>query len=268
MKKYLLEGIGTALLVLFGCGIAVVSGVNLVATALAFGLVLFVLILVIGPATGCHVNPAVSFALALQKRISWKDAGFYILSQFIGGLVGAALVFLFVHGNGTGANAIQPILESGLENAEWLQWINAIVVECALTFVFVGLILVVTSHHSKALIVALSIGLALTLVHLLGIPLTGTSVNPARSFGPAIFSIFVGNGTTVSISQLIIFIVGPLAGAALAALATKPLLKKEEEKHEECSCCDEHKKECECAKEEEKHEECSCCKEKTEEAAK
>ncbi|MDR2867472.1 MAG: aquaporin [Acholeplasmatales bacterium] len=259
MKKYLLEGIGTALLVLIACGVASVTGADVVATSLSFGIVLFSLVLVIGPATGAHVNPAVSFALAISKKITWKEFAFYVIAQFVGGLVGSLVLWLIIGTSGTGANSTQPILNGAIYNGgslvpDWAAWVRALVVECALTFVFVGTILVVTTKYKNKLLIALSIGLSLTVVHLIGIRLTGTSVNPARSFGPAIFAIIGGDLTPIT--QYVIFLVGPLGGAALAAVTFKSFTKKPETcectEGDKC-CCEEHHSEEHCEHHHEEH---------------
>lgn len=219
MKKYISEGLGTAMLVFFGCGTAVVSGGNLVATALAFGIVLAVLAYSLGSISGCHVNPAVSLAMFIRGKMTAKEFGFYVLSQVIGAFVGIGLLALVLNQIdgyemdkvGIGANTFDP--------DEALSAFGALVVEIVLTFMFVFTILKVTSDDSKSAIAPLVIGLALTLVHLIGINLTGTSVNPARSIAPGVIQGEVNEIS--SLGCLWVFIIGPLAGGALAALADK-----------------------------------------------
>lgn len=219
MKKYISEGLGTAMLVFFGCGTAVVSGGNLVATALAFGIVLAVLAYSLGSISGCHVNPAVSLAMLIRGKMTAKEFGFYVLSQVIGAFVGIGLLALVLNQIdgyemdkvGIGANTFDP--------DEALSAFGALVVEIVLTFMFVFTILKVTSDDSKSAIAPLVIGLALTLVHLIGINLTGTSVNPARSIAPGVIQGEVNEIS--SLGCLWVFIIGPLAGGALAALADK-----------------------------------------------
>jgi len=209
MRAYLAECIGTFVLVLFGCGVAVVSGGNLVATALAFGLVIVAMAYSIGNVSGCHINPAVSFAMVLLKKMSWKDCGFYVLAQTIGGFLGSLILWLILGDNANlGANAINGnvIAATGFSGL-----MIGLLVEIVLTFVFILTILGVTDKVENKIVVGLVIGFALTLVHLLGINLTGTSVNPARSLAPAILQ------GGVALSQIWIFIVGPLLGSALAA---------------------------------------------------
>ncbi|MDR3293958.1 MAG: MIP family channel protein [Clostridiales bacterium] len=223
LRKFNAEAFGTFVLVLFGCGVAVFSGVDLVATALAFGLVIVALAYVIGPISGCHINPAVSLGLAINKRITWFEFGYYVAAQVLGALVGAAILFLIQKTAGIGE--VTALGQNGFDgNSAWTinVW-GALVTEIILTFVFVLTVIAVTSKKStsgkKAGVI---IGLTLTLVHLLGIRLTGTSVNPARSFGPAL--LLLGE----SIEQVWVFIVAPFVGAALAAVFGKFVLKTEE----------------------------------------
>ena len=216
LKKYLAEFIGTAILVLFGCGTAVISGGDLVATALAFGLAIVATAYAIGNISGCHVNPAVSLAMFINKKLSGKDLAWYIVAQVLGALVGSALLWsILVHMGldkavvGLGANAFIADTTAGM-------W-GSVMVEIILTFVFVYTILGVTGDKDKSNIAGIVIGLTLAFVHILGIGLTGTSVNPARSLAPAIF---MGGE---ALSQVWVFIVSPLIGAAIAALVYKYL---------------------------------------------
>ncbi len=219
VKKCLAECIGTMVLVIFGCGVAVATGCvgndGIVATALAFGLVIVAMAYSIGNVSGCHINPAVSFAMLLSKKMSLKDFFCYVASQIIGALIGAAIVGLFFGSFANlGGNAAQETLVNAYGNGGSL--FVALLVEIVLTFAFVLAILGVTSRTDNKAVTGIVIGLALTLVHLLGIRLTGTSVNPARSIGPALLQMI--GGDFKAISQIWIFIVGPLAGAALAAV--------------------------------------------------
>ncbi|MDR1697926.1 MAG: aquaporin [Erysipelotrichaceae bacterium] len=226
VRKFVAEALGTMVLVLVACGVAVFTNADVVATSLAFGLVIVAMAYVIGPVSGCHINPAVSFGMALNKRITWLEFLFYILAQFIGAIVGAASLYLIVVYTtdvpvALGTNGYRFDTVTGNINL-----VGALTVEVILTFIFVLVILAVTGKRSGAGKKAgLIIGFTLVLVHLIGIPLTGTSVNPARSFGPALMMLF--DGKTVPISQVWVFIVAPLAGAALAALVAKYLLKSE-----------------------------------------
>lgn len=221
MKKYFCECLGTAVLVLFGCGIAVVSGGELLPTALAFGLSIVAMAYVIGNISGCHVNPAVSLAMLINKKITVKDFCFYFIAQIIGAIIGSALLTLIIANStgleGLGANGF------GEASATNISLLGAIVTEIILTFVFIYTILGVTSDEKKSSVAGIVIGLTLTFVHLLGIKLTGTSVNPARSLAPAIFL-----GET-ALKQVWVFIVAPFIGAALAGFTFK-FLNKEDNK--------------------------------------
>jgi len=211
LKKYFAEVIGTAVLVFFGCGTAVVTGGNVVATSLAFGLAIVAMAYAIGDISGCHVNPAVSLAMVIRGKLTVKEFCGYVISQVVGALAGTGLLYLIFNAAGNigtdnlGANAFGA--GNGLELNVW----GALVTEIILTFVFIYTIIGVTSDKNKSNIAGIVIGLTLTFVHLIGINLTGTSVNPARSLAPAIFL----GGTAVS--QLWVFIVAPFIGATLAA---------------------------------------------------
>ena len=228
MKKYIAEGIGTAVLVLMGCGTAMLvgcdaeSGSGYLLTALAFGLAIVAEAYCIGNISGCHVNPAVSLAVYMNGGIDKKDFIGYVISQVIGAFAGTILLaVIFSFGGvedmtgGYGANGLGGVNGNAFAG---------LVVEIVLTFIFVLTILGVTSkkagHGSFG---GLVIGLTLTFVHIFGIGLTGTSVNPARSIAPAVFAIFSGN--TDPIISLWVFIAGPLLGAALAAFTYKRLEK-------------------------------------------
>lgn len=227
MRKYLCEFIGTAVLVLFGCGTAAITGGSLLVTALAFGLSIVAMAYVIGNISGCHVNPAVSLAMLINGKISVKDFIGYVIAQVLGGFAGIALFLAIISCTsyditliGFGANGFDA--SSSLE----INMLGAFIVETILTFVFIYTILGVTSDEKKSSISGLIIGLTLAFVHILGIPFTGTSVNPARSLAPAVFSkILLPNST--ALLQVWIFIVAPLVGATIAAFVYKFLNKKE-----------------------------------------
>lgn len=227
MRKYLCEFIGTAVLVLFGCGTAAITGGSLLVTALAFGLSIVAMAYVIGNISGCHVNPAVSLAMLINGKISVKDFIGYVIAQVLGGFVGIALLWALISCTsyditliGFGANGFDA--SSSLE----INMLGAFIVETILTFVFIYTILGVTSDEKKSSISGLIIGLTLAFVHILGIPFTGTSVNPARSLAPAVFSkILLPNST--ALLQVWVFIVAPLVGATIAAFVYKFLNKKE-----------------------------------------
>lgn len=214
MKKYLAEMVGTFVLTFLGCGAAVSLNcgsdtASVVGTALAFGLSVIAMAYTIGGISGCHINPAISFGVFLSGKMSGKDCGMYMLFQTIGAIIAAALLALLVgtdpslaEGTTTGANACSS------DNV-----LNGLLAEFLLTFIFVLVVLGATSKTNGATnnFAGIAIGLALVLIHLVGIHYTGTSVNPARSIGPALFE----GGK--ALSQLWVFIVGPLAGGALAA---------------------------------------------------
>ena len=219
MRKYIAEFMGTLTLVLFGCGIAVVSGGNLVATALAFGLAIVASAYAIGNISGCHVNPAVSLAMVISKRMEWKEFIGYVIGQVLGALAGTGILYLILTNTDLGTLALGANGYEGL-SATNITLFGAIVTEVVLTFFFIYTILGVTSDKNKSHIAGIVIGLTLTFVHLLGIPLTGTSVNPARSLAPAIF---LGGE---ALKQVWVFVVAPFVGAALAALVFKYLNKE------------------------------------------
>jgi aquaporin Z len=216
MKKYIAEFIGTLVLVLFGTGIAVVSGGDLVATSLAFGLAIVAEAYVIGSISGCHVNPAVSLAMYLNKKLSKKDLCYYIVSQVLGALAGTGILFIILSNTDIGTSGLGANFYGEL-SANNISLFGAIVTEIILTCVFVYTILGVTSEEKNSSIAGLVIGLTLTFVHLIGIGLTGTSVNPARSLAPALF---LGGD---ALKQVWVFILAPLVGAAIAAYLYKGL---------------------------------------------
>jgi len=225
LKKMIAEAIGTFVLVFFACGVAALTGGELVATALTFGLVIVAMAYSIGRISGCHINPAVSMGCVLDGRMSWKEFGAYVGAQFVGGFVGALAIF------GLGkevlvGNACNGVIGGTLSAGSV---IGSFVVEVVLTAVFVYVILNVTDakNDGAGKKAGLIIGLTLTLVHLLGIGLTGTSVNPARSLATALGAVvYQLNGWENAIGQVWIFILAPMAGGALAALMFK-LLHKE-----------------------------------------
>ena len=218
IKKYIAEFIGTFVLVLFACGTAAVvgcsakNGTGYLLTALAFGLVIVAMAYSIGNVSGCHINPAVSIAMLVSGKLSIADFIGYVVAQFAGATAGAAVLMALVgKESGLGANALYND-SIGL----------SILVEIILTFVFVIAILGVTSKVENSSVAGIVIGLTLTLVHILGISFTGTSVNPARSFGPAVL---VGGD---ALSSVWVFIVAPLVGGVLAALVYKFLAASKE----------------------------------------
>ena len=224
MKKYFAEMIGTMVLVLMGCGVAVSLGCgsdtsSVVGTAMAFGLSVVAMAYAIGGISGCHINPAITLGVWLSKRMSGKDAAMYMLFQVIGAFIGSAILFALTSSSdvvattATGANGLQ----------EGVSLCGGLVAEIVFTFIFVLVVLGATdSEKGAGNLAGLAIGLTLVLVHLVCIRYTGTSVNPARSIAPAVFQ----GGE--ALSQLWIFIVGPFVGAALAACTWRCLT---------CECC-------------------------------
>ena len=226
MKKYIAEFIGTCVLVVLGCGTAMLvgcdaaSGCGYVLTALAFGLVIVGMAYSVGNISGCHINPAVSLGVLLNGGMTGKDFCGYVVSQCLGALAGSGiLAAIFKLGGVT--DQTDAFGSNGLAGVDG-NVAAGLLVEIVLTFIFVFAILGVTSkkagHGSFG---GLIIGLTLTLVHILGIGLTGTSVNPARSLGPAIVAAISGN--TDPIQSLFVFIIGPFVGAAIAAFVYKGL---------------------------------------------
>ena len=211
LKKYVAEFIGTFVLVLFACGTAAVVGCTAAAntayllTALAFGLVIVAMAYSIGNISGCHINPAVSIAMLVSGKMSMKDFIGYVVAQFLGAIAGAGVLMALIGKDlGLGANGL---FQGNIG--------KSLIIEVILTFVFVIAILGVTSKVENGTIAGLVIGLSLTLVHIFGIFFTGTSVNPARSFGPALF---MGGD---ALANVWVFIVGPLVGGVLASFVYK-----------------------------------------------
>ena len=224
MKKYVAEMLGTMVLVLMGCGSAIFNnGVGtpeqVLMVAVAFGLAVVAMAYTIGGISGCHINPAITLGCLLTKRITGKDAAMYMIFQVIGALIGSAILFLlvktaccqtFASETLTGANGIQPGHTIG----------SAFIAEVIFTFVFVLVVLGTTdSKIGAGKPAGMAIGLSLILVHIVCIPITGTSVNPARSIGPAVFEAV--HGSMTALINLWIFIVAPFIGAFLAAFTWK-----------------------------------------------
>lgn len=230
LKVLLAECLGTFVLVFFACGVAAWTGGSVVATSLAFGLVIVAMAYSIGRISGCHINPAVSLGCLLDKRMSVKDFCLYVVAQLVGGFLGA--VALFGIAKMAGLELIGNAC-NGLVGADFNagNYIGAILMEIVLTFVFVYVILNVTdsAYEGAGKKAGLIIGLTLTLVHLLGIGFTGTSVNPARSIATALGAL-IYNGDVEPLKVVWVFIVAPLAGAAVAALVYRFLHREKEAK--------------------------------------
>ena len=226
MKKYFAEMVGTMVLTLLGCGTAVFVGcgepAGVAATALAFGLSVIAMAYTIGGISGCHINPAITLGVALSGRMTWKDACGYWVGQVVGGILGAAILYLIVKVTGAPGAMGDPagLGANGVANAGGP--CGGLLVEIVGTFLFVLVVLGSTDEkHGAGNLAGLAIGLTLVLIHLVCINLTGTSVNPARSIGPAIFA----GGE--ALKNVWVFIAGPLAGAALSAVVWKALAPKE-----------------------------------------
>ncbi|MBQ6569095.1 MAG: aquaporin [Clostridia bacterium] len=220
-KKCCAEFLGTAALTFAACGVAVIADDNSwwISTALAFGLVIVAMAYSIGNISGCHINPAVSFAMAISKRMTWKEFGAYVVSQIFGAFFGSGLLGLCLRKTFTtlGGNEIQDALKNEAGEIDKWSYLAAFAVEIILTFIFVMAILGVTDSrfHKGAKNPGLVIGLTLTLVHLVGLGFTGTSVNPARSIAPAVLQAIAKQ--SASLNQCWIWILAPMVGAALAA---------------------------------------------------
>ena len=228
MKKYVAEMIGTMVLVLMGCGSAIFNNgvgtpAQVLTVAVAFGLAVVAMAYTIGGISGCHINPAITLGCLVSGRIKGKDAAMYMIFQTIGAVLGSAILFLLVKVSGTtfesatltGANGIQPGHTVG----------SAFLAEVVFTFMFVFVVLGSTDHKKGAgNLAGLAIGLSLILVHIVCIPITGTSVNPARSIGPAIFEAV--DGSMEALANLWIFIVAPFVGALFSAWVWKSVVGK------------------------------------------
>lgn len=225
MKKYVAEMIGTMVLVLMGCGSAVFAGgiadtvgagVGTIGVALAFGLSVVGMAYAIGGISGCHINPAITLGVFLSGRMKGKDAGMYMLFQVIGAIIGSAILYaLVMTGDHTGPTA------TGANSFQDGTMLQAFIAETVFTFIFVLVVLGSTSEKfGNSSLAGLAIGLTLVLVHIVCIPVTGTSVNPARSIGPALFE------GGAALSQLWLFIVAPFLGATISAFVWKYLAEE------------------------------------------
>lgn len=218
MKKLIAECIGTAWLVLCGCGSAVLAaaypdlGIGFVGVSLAFGLTVLTMVYAIGHISGCHLNPAVSVGLWIGGRFSKKDLLPYIIAQIVGGILGASILYIIAIGNGNPDIGTFAANGYGMYSPGGYDVISALVIEAVLTFMFLFVILGATHAKAPKGFAGIAIGLALTLIHLISIPVTNTSVNPARSISQAVFV----QGWAVD--QLWLFIVAPIIGAALAGV--------------------------------------------------
>jgi aquaporin Z len=218
MRKYIAEFLGTFVLVFGGVGSAVLAGSHIgnVGVAFAFGLSLLAMVYTIGPISGCHINPAVTLGVLLAKRIGARDALMYVVAQIFGAVVASALILLIAAGVPNGYNLATGGLGAngfGAHSPDQYSMVAAFVAEVILTMFLVVTVLGATDVKAPVGFAGIAIGLVLTLIHLVGIPITNTSVNPARSIGPALFV------QGWALQQLWLFIVAPLVGAVIAALA-------------------------------------------------
>ena len=216
MDRYIAEFLGTFVLVFASCGSAVLAGdkIGFLGVSLAFGLSLLAMVYAIGPISGCHINPAVTVGILMSKKMDPKYAGGYIVAQILGAIVAAGLLLLIVKGAPGGYDpSVAGFAANGYgdHSPGHYSLLSAFLVEIVLTFFLVFTVLGSTDIRAPVGFAGVSIGFVLTLVHLVGIPVTNTSVNPARSIGPAIF---VGGW---ALSQLWVFIVAPVIGAVIAA---------------------------------------------------
>jgi aquaporin Z len=219
MKKYLAEFIGTMVLVLMGCGSAVIAGAYIgnVGISFAFGISVIAMVYAIGGISGCHINPAISISMLVAGKISVKDTAFYLLFQCVGAVVGAGILYAIASGlptfsligTGLGQNGY------GIASPAGYPLMSALIAEIVLTFLFVLVVHGSTHERAPKGFAGLSIGMTLVMIHLVSIPITGTSVNPARSLGPAVF---VGGE---ALGQLWLFWLAPIIGGILAALVWK-----------------------------------------------
>lgn len=215
-KTFIAEVIGTAILVLFGCGAAVLMGaeIGMTGISLAFGLAIVAAAYGIGPISGAHLNPAVSLGAFLAGRIDGGELVTYVIAQILGAVIGAGVLYVIASGKAGYDIAVNGLGQNGY-GAGYLgeySLASALIFEAVMTFLFVTVILGATQPGAPAELAGLAIGLTLAAIHLVGINVTGVSVNPARSFGPAVF---VGGK---AMADLWVFIAAPLAGGALAGI--------------------------------------------------
>ena len=226
-KKYTAELVGTMVLVLMGCGSAVIAGKNFsnlggdgtVGIALAFGLAVLVMVYAIGGISGCRINPAISISMLAAGKLSVRDTVGYVVFQCMGAIIGAGLLYWIAIGNPVYSLASNGLGQNGYGAASpgGYSMTAAFIAEVVLTFIFLFVVFGATSQNAPKGFAGIAIGLSLTLIHLVGIPITGTSVNPARSLGPAV----IVGGT--ALSQLWLFWVAPIIGGLLAAVVWKIL---------------------------------------------
>jgi len=214
IRKYLAELIGTFALVLFGCGSAVIAGdiIGNLGVSLAFGFAVLVMVYAIGNISGCHINPAVTVGMLILRRIKVREAIFYIIAQCIGAIASAGIVYTIAMGKGYDIAKGLAQNGYGIHSPGGYSLGACFLAEALLTGIFLFVIFGATSKKSPKEFAGIPIGITIALIHLIGIPITNTSVNPARSLGPAVF---VG---VEALSQLWLFWVAPLVGAVISAI--------------------------------------------------
>ncbi len=226
-KKYIAELIGTMVLVLIGCGSAVIAGyaIGFSGIAFAFGLAVLAMVYAIGAISGCHINPAISISMFVAGKLSAKDTALYVVFQCIGAIIGASILYAIAVGNPTYSLAVNGLGQNGygIASPAGYNMTSAFIAEIVLTFIFLIVIFGSTSERAPKGFAGLSIGLTLVMIHLVAIPIDGTSVNPARSLGPALLMAITN---TTALSQLWLFIVGPIIGGVLAAIVWKIFKQK------------------------------------------
>jgi aquaporin Z len=231
MKKYLAELIGTFTLVLVGCGAAAIAGkaipempagIGLLGIAFAFGLSVVVMAYAIGPISGCHINPAITIAMLVAGKMKAGEALGYVIAQFIGAVIGACVLYVIYKGSPDFKMEDWALGSNGWGPGYLRQYstTSAFISETVFTFLFLFVIFATTSKFGNSTMAGLAIGLTLVLIHLVSIPITGTSVNPARSFGPALLA----GGKAMQ--QLWLFIVAPILGGIIAAIVWRGIFEK------------------------------------------
>jgi aquaporin Z len=223
MRKYVAELIGTAVLVLMGTGSAVIAGqrVGYLGISFAFGLAVLVMVYAIGNISGCHINPAITVSMLVAGKIKAKDAVAYIIAQCVGAVIASGILLIIARGLPTYSIAANGLGQNGYDaqSPAGYSLLSALIAEIVLTALFLFVIFGSTSKNAPQGFAGISIGLSLTLIHIVGIPITGTSVNPARSLGPAVFV------QGAALTQLWLFWVAPIIGGIIAAIAWKYLFE-------------------------------------------
>ncbi len=224
-KKYIAEAIGTFVLVLIGCGSAVIAGdqIGFLGISLAFGLSVVVMAYAIGPISGCHINPAISISMRVAGKLNTQDTIFYVVAQCIGAVLASAVLLMIAKGHGNYALAVNGLGQNGYgaHSPMGYSLMSCFTAEVVLTALFLFVIFGATAKAASPQLAGLAIGLSLVIIHLVGIPISGTSVNPARSFGPALL---VGGD---ALRQLWLFWVAPIAGGIVSAVLWKSIFEKE-----------------------------------------